>query len=94
MSMPKPVGMPGGSVTRNGSPASNGIGRRRGRIGITFGAIADQSRSGGRPPIAAQHRLGRRRLDAVAQVDRPVVLAGLAPALGSSPFSIVHGHAC
>ena len=53
MSMPKPVGMPGGSVTRNGSPASNGIGRRRGRIGITFGAIADQSRSGGRPPIAA-----------------------------------------
>ena len=58
MSIPKPVGIPGGSVTRNGSPASAGIGRRRGRIGIRLGAIAVQSRSGGRPPIAASTASG------------------------------------
>ena len=52
MSIPNPVGMPGGSVTRNGSPAIAGIGRRRGRIGMTLGAITSQSRSGGSPPIA------------------------------------------
>jgi hypothetical protein len=48
----------GGSVTRNGSPASNGIGRRRCRIGIRFGAIAVQSRSGGRVPIARSTESG------------------------------------
>ena len=37
MSIPNPVGIPGGSVTRNGSPACGGSGRRRGRIGMTFG---------------------------------------------------------
>ena len=52
MSIPNPVGMPGGSVTRNGSPATGGMGRRRGSTGITLGAIDSQSRSGGSPPIA------------------------------------------
>ena len=52
MSIPNPVGMPGGRVTRNGSPAWGGIGRRRGRIGMTLGAITGHSRSGGSPPIA------------------------------------------
>ena len=52
MSIPNPVGIPGGSVTRKGSPAIGGIGRRRGRIGMTLGAMAGQSRSGGSPPIA------------------------------------------
>ena len=68
MSIPNPVGMPGGRVTRNGSPASTGIGRRRGRIGITWDAIAGHSRSLGRSPIARIDRLDRGRLDAVAEV--------------------------
>ena len=58
MSIPNPVGMPGGRVTRNGSPAWGGIGRRRGRIGMTLGAITGHSRSGGSPPIARRTASG------------------------------------
>ena len=58
MSIPNPVGIPGGSVTRNGSPACGGSGRRRGRIGMTFGASTSQSRSGGSPPIARKTASG------------------------------------
>ena len=52
MSIPNPVGMPGGSVTRNGSPLMGGIGRRLGSTGMTDGASSSQSRSLGRVPTA------------------------------------------
>ncbi len=38
-----------------------------------------------------EHRLRRGLFDPVAEIRGPVVLAGLAPALGASPLSIVHG---
>ena len=57
---------------------------------MTLGAITAHSRSGGSPPMARSTASGRGLDHAVAEVRRPVGLAGLAPALGASLLGVVH----
>ena len=91
MSIPNPVGMPGGSVTRNGSPACGGMGRRLGRIGMTLGAIDGPLEVRREPAHRPEHGLRRGLDQAVAEVHGPVGLAGLPPAPGASLLGVVHG---
>ena len=91
MSIPNPVGIPGGRVTRNGSPA---CGRHRppsredrDHVGRHDLPLEVRGKAAHRP----EHCLRRGLDDPVAEVPGPVVLAGLAPALASPLLGVVHG---